>query len=566
MKLSYDLVACVLTCLLIDHVLDFVNWHAGNQHEHAGAHPRHIPDELSSSVWCRGPSHVARTCTFKNLYYRGDTGDFVFLHGAGTTLVGDLNGRNDPALTDLSSVSDHGAFYFKFVDLPESAISQHPIVVVHTETLVMSRFNPDNLMHVLHDDLIPIFSTVRELRSCSSSEEIQNCLNNLTLFLTDKRQKGPYWQLYRTLVKNQRILRRGEMSEWYRFKRAIVGLRKDSTWYQYGFTVPQGPLYAHTKTAGSEVQTFVKFFLHALNVPVTLQANRRALIISRTKNRLITNIDELVHMVQEHTDLEPLVVDLEGAPLHSVVMMLRETRLLVGMHGSALILLMFLQPGSAVLEMFPYGINPDNYTPYKTLAHLPEINVAYAAWRNTDKQKAVFHPEYEPQFGGIHHLPLETQEQILQVDEVSPHLCCENPNWLFHIYQDTAVDASVVPLLNKLTAHHIPGESNSLQPNMFPGPVVDLKCEIRHLFNESKQLAVSWVQPWNLVYIGFKQCRYEVWLQSDAGVEKIETDSTVLVKNTTESAFYLWVKAVCNGHSGSFNAVPPSCESTNSQY
>lgn len=563
MKLSYDLVACVLTCLLINHVLDFVNRRAENHREHAGARPRHVSDEWSSSVWCRGPSHVARTCIFKNLYYRGDTGDFVFLHGAGTTLAGDLNGRNDPALTDLSSVSDHGAFYFKFVDLPESAISQFPVVVVHTETLVMSRFNPDNLMHVLHDDLIPIFSTVREVRGCSSSEEIQNCLNNLTLFLTDKRQKGRYWQLYRTLVKNQTILRSGQVKEWYRFKKAIVGLRKDSTWYQYGFTVPQGPLYAHMKTAGSEVRTFVRFFLHALNVPVTVQAsNRRALIISRTKNRLITNIDELAHTVQKHTDFEPLVIDLESEPLRSVVAILRETRLLVGMHGSALILLMFLQPGSAVLEMFPYGINPDNYTPYKTLANLPEIKVAYAAWRNTDKQKAVFHPEYEPQYGGIHHLPLEARERILQVEEVPPHLCCENPDWLFHIYQDTAVDVSVVPPLKNLTARHFFEECNSLQPNMFPGPVVDLKCEIRHLSNESKQLAVSWVQPWNVVHVGFKQCRYEVWLQGGTGVEKIETNSTLFVKSTAGSDFYVWVKAVCDENSGSFNAVPPNCEST----
>lgn len=558
MKLGYDHVACVLTCLLIDHVLDFVNWRAGNRREH----PRYVPDDMSSSVWCRGPSHVMRTCIFKNLYYRGDTGDFVFLHGAGTTLVGDLNGRNDPALTDLSSVSDHGAFFFKFVDLPESAISQFPVVVVHTETLVMSRFNPDNLMHVLHDDLIPIFSTVREVRSCSSSEEIQSCLNNLTLFLTDKRPKGPYWQLYRTLVKNQ-ILRSGDMREWYRFTRAIVGLRKDSTWYQYGFTVPQGPLYARTKTAGSEVRAFVQFFLNALQVPVTSQTNnRRALIISRTKNRLIMNIDELAHMVQAHTELEPLVIDLESEPLQSVVTVLRETRLLIAMHGSALILLMFMQPGSAVLELFPYGINPDNYTPYKTLANLPAMNIAYAAWQNTDKQNAVFHPEYEPHFGGIHHLPLEAQERILQVEEVPPHLCCENPDWLFHIYQDTAVDTSIVPLLNKLTARHIDEESNSLQPNMFPGPVVDLKCEICHLFKESKQLTVSWVQPWNIVYVGFKQCWYEVWLQGGGGVEKHETNSTLFVKNTTESAFYVWVKAVCNEHSGSFNAVPPNCENT----
>lgn len=36
---------------------------------------------------------------------------------------------------------------------------------------------------------------------------------------------------------------------------------------------------------------------------------------------------------------------------------------------------------------------------------------------------------------------------------------------------------------------------------------------------------------------------------------KIDTNSTPFVKNTTESAFYVWVKAVCNEHLGSFKAA-----------
>lgn len=544
--------------MLVDRVLDYANQCGDSSCRQTDRHSRWGPVKASSSVWCRGPNYTLRTCIFRNLYYRGDTGDFVFLHGPETTLLGDLNGRNDPALTDLSSVNDHGAFYFNFVDLPLSAFSELDVVDVHGDTLVVSRFNPDNLMHVFHDDLIPVFSTVREMRSCSSSVEVLHCLHNITLFLADERRKGPYWQLYKALIKNGKILHRTEMSKWYRFTRAIVGLRKDSTWYQYGFVVPQGPLNSNLKTAGAEVSLFAKFFLHALDVPLKSKINRsHALIISRTKNRLIANLDELVNMVKLHTKLTPVVINLESEALQDVVALLRCTQLLISMHGSALILSMFLQPGSAVLELFPYGINPDNYTPYKTLTNLPSVDIAYAAWRNTNKTNTVFHPEFEPQYGGIYHLPLEAQQQILLSKEVPPHLCCDNPNWLFHIYQDTAVDTSIVPMLINLSTERVPTRNNL--KNIFPGQVLKLKCEVHKDSEGNTQFVVSWLEPWNVAFASFAHCYYEAWLKNGAEVQMIHTNKTAFVQNITSNHLHIWVKAVCDGNSGGFSAFPPSC-------
>lgn len=554
-------VACVLACLLVDHVLDYANHYGDSScRETDIRRSKRAPDEASSSVWCRGTNHTTRTCIFRNLYYRGDTGDFVFVHGPGTTLLGDLNGRNDPALTDLSSVSDHGAFYFNFVDLPLSAFSELHVMDVISDTFVVSRFNPDNLMHVFHDDLIPIFSTVREVRSCSSNIEVLHCLDNITLFLADERRKGPYWMLYKALVKNGNILHRSQMSKWYCFRRAIVGLRKASTWYQYGFVVPQGPLNSNLRTAGAEVNLFAQFFLHALDVPLISKTNRsHALILSRTKNRLITNLGELVNMVKLHTELTPVVINLESESLQDIVSLLRQTKLLVSIHGSALILSMFLQPGSAVLEMFPYGINPDNYTPYKTLASLPSIDIAYVAWRNMNKTNAVFHPEYEPQYGGIYHLPLEAQQQILLSKEVPQHLCCDNPNWLFHIYQDTGVDTSIVPMLVNLTTEHVPTRNN-LNKSIFPGQVMGLKCEVYKHSDGNTQLVVSWIEPWNVKFVSFDHCYYEAWLKHGAKVEMIHTNMTSFMRNITSNPFHIWVKTVCDGNAGGFNAFPPSCK------
>ena len=55
------------------------------------------------------------------------------------------------------------------------------------------------------------------------------------------------------------------------------------------------------------------------------------------------------------------------------------------MHGSILALAMFLPPRSAVVELFPYGVPPQDYTPYRTLAELPHMQLAYGAWQVSEQ-------------------------------------------------------------------------------------------------------------------------------------------------------------------------------------
>ena len=46
--------------------------------------------------------------------------------------------------------------------------------------------------------------------------------------------------------------------------------------------------------------------------------------------------------------------------------------------------------------------------------------------------------------GGIAHLPIEEQQKIKDTKTVPPHICCEDPYWLFRIYQDTIVHTQEV--------------------------------------------------------------------------------------------------------------------------
>ena len=72
------------------------------------------------------------------------------------------------------------------------------------------------------------------------------------------------------------------------------------------------------------------------------------------------------------------------------------------------------------------------------------MNIIYRSWRNLDVTKTVSHPYREPSLGGIHHLPLKEQWAIKKSEEVKPALCCQDPEWLFRIYQDTIVDVDEV--------------------------------------------------------------------------------------------------------------------------
>lgn len=520
-------------------------------------------EDRASSVWCRGQNPSERMCIFRNLCYHSGKREFVFFHGSQTSMLGNVEGRHDPALADLSSVRDHPALYFNFIDMPLSALMTFQIKDVSTDTLVMSRFNPDNLMHVFHDDLIPILATFREIRGCTTSDEIFSCLDNATIFFTDTRPKGQYWYLYKALVNNEPVLLTPKASLVYCFNKAIVGLQKQSTWYQYGFNMPQGPLRRNILSAGKEVAIFSKHFRDLLHIKRrTPTEPKYAIVVSRKKNRLILNEQMLVNMIETFMGLRAVVVDVGRVPLPTVIELLLEAELLVAMHGSALVLSMFMRPDSAVLEMFPYGVNPSHYTPYKTLANLPGVDLFYKAWKNEDVKNTVTHPDSEPQFGGILHLPKEEQRRILNSHQVPPHLCCGDPEWLFRIYQDTFVDMSIIPLLVEIkTRKH--SSIKVASAAMYPGAVTDIHCTLKPLHQNYRQLLLSWSKPWNTMYISFERCWYELWLQSESGVDTLKIGSQVYSRNTTDTVYQVWVRATCDGRSGSFNVYPVKCSEEN---
>ncbi|GFU32801.1 protein O-linked-mannose beta-1,4-N-acetylglucosaminyltransferase 2 [Nephila pilipes] len=355
------------------------------------------------------------------------------------------------------------------------------------------------------------------------------------------------------------------------FKNTYVGLNKQSTWYQYGFKEPQGPL--QKPNIGPIILGFREYFLDHFSLRYHTERNHASLLV-RKHNRKILNENEVIKIISIHTGLETISVSLDASTILEVIEEIMDSSLVVGMHGSLMILSIFLKPHSIVIELFPYGIDPDISTPYKTLCDLSDLRLFYRVWKNDLESNSYPHPEYPPNLGGISHLSSKEQEYI-QNSFVKPFLCCDNPPWLYRIYQDTVVDPQSfgtllqdafqdikkVPITELYHKSVIEDNSQSSKYHLHPGEVQNAFCNIS---NKSKAiLALVWDEPWNLKFMNAVNVDYEIWLQEIGGedVQAFLTKSNKFLfpMKSVEKAYYAWVRCYANEIVGPFISNPIIC-------
>ncbi|TRY55969.1 hypothetical protein DNTS_018852 [Danionella cerebrum] len=462
--------------------------------------------EHGTRMVCTGKMHTDRICRFDYLCYCTEAEEFVFFHSNASVMLPNLGSRRfQPALLDLSSVEDHNTQYFNFLELPAAALKFMPKpVFVPDVTLILNRFNPDNLMHIFHDDLLPIFYTMQQYSDLDDEAR---------LVFMEGWSEGPHFDLYRLLSSKQPLLKEQLKSfgKLMCFTKSYVGLSKMTTWYQYGFVQPQGPK-ANVLITGNEIRQFASVIMERLNI-TREEGDGYIVVFKRTTNRLILNEAELLLALAQEFQIRTVTVSLEEQSFENIIQIISGATMLISMHGAQMITSMFLPRGAAVVELFPYAVNPEQYTPYKTLASLPGMDLQYVAWRNTQEENTVAYPDRPWDQGGIVHLEKEEQERILASKEVPRHLCCRNPEWLFRIYQDTMVDiASFLELLREaLKKPNL--KKVKVASTVHPGRVREHKCQSSVQATNEAKLSVSWQIPWNLKYLKVKEVKYEVWIQ-----------------------------------------------------
>ena len=274
------------------------------------------------------------------------------------------------------------------------------------------------------------------------------------------------------------------------FQDAYVGLLRSTLWFNYGFKQQQGA-FANENFSLKGLTNFVNFHLNAWKTksePMTYQS-LKAVVVVRSQTRKILNREVLVRAIEKACGemypsykLDILEVDFAQNDTSSILSHIKQAKLLVGMHGAGLILSLFLPPSSAVVELFPFGINPDNVSFLKALLQQHDLyNFHYEYWKNNNRNNSVPGPQTDPLLGKITHLPQSIQSNIKSLSEVPPVHCCHDPAYLYYINHDTYVDAEVyIPILKALnrTKENEYINNSVFLKNVFPSLPEFVTCEV----------------------------------------------------------------------------------------
>lgn len=513
-----------------------------------------------SSIWCYGHQRSERICKFRNLCYSPSLGEYLFFHGPSSIMEGVPDNRCSPSLLDLSSVEDHNLQYFNYLDAPINALKHFPnVTVIDHPSLIFHRFNPDNLMHVIHDDLLPLFYTLRQYFPGDGGKVFNMEVQSVFM---EGRDEGSYFDLYEIFSEKEPILKMQLMANntlWC-FNEALVGISKATTWYDYGFKVPQHQKENHTVN-GQIIHQFTLYVTSKLGITAATGSEKRDYVIlfSREFNRLILNELELSFAIATTFNLKVIRLSLETNTLNEIITSIQSSAGIIGMHGSILSLAVFLRPGGFLVELFPYAVNPTNYIPYKTLANIPGMDISYSAWQNRIKNNTVVHPHRTKDEGGIAHLSLKEQSDIFAADEVPKHLCCDDPYWLFRIYQDTIVD---IESFTEVMQNAINGRKISQRDftniKAYPGKIRSVSCNGIQT-SDGPAIFISWISPWNVQF--FNEVEYEVWIQSQTDKKYMAyalnnvTQHTFTEHITYTTSYRIWVRGIINGNIGPFSDV-----------
>lgn len=519
--------------------------------------------EEGSSIWCTGHNTSARICKFRYLCYHPVQDEYLFFHGPETVLDGVPINRFDPALLDMSSVEDHNTQYFNYIDYPVKALESFSSISIFDDySLIFHRFNAENIMHVIHDDLLPLYHTMRKFSQSKFPIDLE-----YRIVLMEGWNEGAHFDLYKLFTNKELLLKKDlqKTKNLICFQHGVIGISKFTTWYQYGFREPQGPL-PHISLTGGYVRhfkMFIKMRLGLKHASFHASDSSHIVLCSREHNRLIINELDLSMAIARQFKKQVIRVSMATHTLKEQIQLVSKASALIGMHGSMLILAMFLPPGAKLIELFPFGINPDNYTPYRTLVELPGMNILYASWRNEIEENTVTYPHEAPDVGGIDHLSEEEQDEIMNSKEVPSHLCCSNPHWLFRIYQDTIVDiqslSSVIELTEnkqkKLSSRQVPADDYKL----YPSKVVHVTCQPPAEGTEPT-LWLSWKPPINVSFLETEDIKYEVWIQQ-AGQDDyvayiLDLTDYIFKENLAKNTHYnVWVRCIINERPGPFGNV-----------
>lgn len=492
-----------------------------------------VSSEFYTSVWCHGSHQSHRHCSFRNLCYSSSVKQFLFFHSTKHSVV---SGIDSPAeqirlarMSSLEGLEDNlDDLYMDYAMLPDNLSQNFNVHIEEDHTLIIKRWNAEQIHNVIHDDLIPLYFTMKYL--CYGN--VTECLEKYQIVISDAKGKhSPYEDLYAKLFHPAKIVYLRDQADTGKknlicYKKLSVGLETETLWYDYGFYLngKEGSR-ENPNLRASYLEEFRTFALEKLGRH-TEKKTDVLLILPEVKSRLLNfeDVSKSVRRLSSRVIGEDAVVEVfqfSKSSVEDLIVKASSAKLLVGLTETSMIASLFLPKESAIVEMFPFGLGPDVSPFIQTLASLR--GQVYHSWVNHFKSNSVAHPENEPALGGLMHVDKKIRKAIEMMDHVGDIKCCNDPAFLHKFYQDTTVDIpsfeqSIMMALEDLAGWEDTADQ-SVTEWMLPSKIYDSSCTLEKPDQNSggKNIVaqVRWQKPLNLEHIRHKSVIYEIVVQAD---------------------------------------------------
>jgi protein O-mannose beta-1,4-N-acetylglucosaminyltransferase len=387
-------------------------------------------------------------------------------------------------------------------------LAERPVVL-------LKRWQADNPMHLLHDELLPLHRTMERL--CGG--DAQRCYRRYHLVILDDGQPQLMnhllqlaWEADVLFADDGGFLPK-KPHRLLCFDEALVGLDADAAWWNYGYSRSRRPLRGPRNEADAllhpaRLETYRNYLARRLaQFHSAFGLDYPDIVFLRSDfRRTVTNMDELKSIAKDEyrrvlgaVNVSVTELDFERHPGEHILRTLSKTRLIVGPHGPHMAATLIMPLNGAILELFPYGIKPADHTFVATMAAIRRL--LYSSVATERANASIPYPNRPPKLGGIAHLDREERERILLMTDVGA-AAPDDPAYLYRVNQHTIIDADtfrlrLIELLTKM--RDSPASPERVQPDfkewVVPGNVHSFVCKEMSPF---RGIQLVWQPPANL--------------------------------------------------------------------
>ena len=381
--------------------------------------------------------------------------------GAGTLLNG---------FAGLFLIANHNLSYFETEPIPSTDLIRSRVGVAFDSrtVIILKRFLASNVAHAFMDDHVTLFFAYEGV--CAG--DVDKYIGWIAPLYVDEgmtRTDDRYESFYRVFADGDPVIhlkssRPNREERVVCFEEAIVGMKKRVKYYDVGSALGEFERPLESTLRPADLNRFNDFFLRRLAMRSPTGSTHYDLqrqecrsnatyspivLLERFYTRRILNARDvafvlskaLIEAFPEYAG-HPRPVHLMSEELNDlleIVCAVKNARVLAGMHGALLQTVMFLPENSGLVELFPFGLNPDQYTPYKTIATRLREKVEYAAWRNANRTNSFENPLIRHD-GRLDEVDGVERDRIERMTEVPRLPCCGAKEFRYWLNQDTRVD------------------------------------------------------------------------------------------------------------------------------